>query len=100
DYEQFRNDQAHWLDDYALFRALKAKYHGAYFLHWPRELVERIPAKLAEASGELSETIDQVCFAQGVIFRQGEGLKTYAHDNGGRLIGDLPFFVSPDSSDV
>jgi 4-alpha-glucanotransferase len=37
-YEQFRNDQAHWLEDYALFRALKAKFSGAYFLEWPREL--------------------------------------------------------------
>jgi 4-alpha-glucanotransferase len=99
-YEQFRNDQEHWLEDYALFRALKAKYNGAYFLHWPRELVERIPSTLAQARGELSVTIDQVCFAQFLIFRQGERLKAYAHANGVRLIGDLPFFVSPDSSDV
>jgi 4-alpha-glucanotransferase len=99
-YEQFRNDQAHWLEDYALFRALKAKYNGAYFLDWPRELVERVPSRLADARGELSDTIDQVCFAQFLIFRQGERLKAYAHANGVRLIGDLPFFVSPDSSDV
>jgi 4-alpha-glucanotransferase len=100
DYEQFRNDQSHWLEDYALFRALKAKFNGAYFLHWPRELVERVPSKIAEARGALSEIIDQVCFAQWVIFRQGERLKAYTHANGVRLIGDLPFFVSPDSSDV
>jgi 4-alpha-glucanotransferase len=100
DYEQFRNDQAHWLEDYALFRALKAKYNGAYFLHWPREFVERVPSKLVEARAELSEIIDLVCFVQWVIFRQGARLKEYAHANGVRLIGDLPFFVSPDSSDV
>ena len=47
-YQHFRNDQAHWLEDYALFRALKAKFNGAYFLHWPRELVERVPAKMAD----------------------------------------------------
>jgi 4-alpha-glucanotransferase len=100
DYERFRNDQAHWLEDYALFRALKGKFNGAYFLHWPRELVERVPSKMAEARGALSEMIDQVCFAQWFIFRQSERLKTYAHANGVRLIGDLPFFVSADSSDV
>jgi 4-alpha-glucanotransferase len=100
DYERFRYDQSHWLEDYALFRALKAKFNGAYFLHWPRELVERVPSKLAEARGELADTIDLVCFAQWVIFRQGERLKSYAHGKGIRLIGDLPFFVSPDSSDV
>ncbi len=99
-YEQFRNGQGHWLEDYALFRALKARYNGAYFLDWPRDLVERVPSRLAEARGELSDTIDQVCFAQFLIFRQGERLKAYAHANGVRLIGDLPFFVSPDSSDV
>ena len=100
DYERFRNDQSHWLEDYALFRALKAKFNGSYFLHWPRELVERVPSKIAEARGALLEIIDQVCFAQWVIFRQGRRLKEYARGNGVRLIGDLPFFVSPDSSDV
>lgn len=100
EFEQFRNDQAHWLEDYALFRALKARFNGAYFLDWPRDLVERVPAKLSEARAELAEIIDQVSFAQFLIFRQGERLKTYAHANGVRLIGDLPFFISPDSSDV
>jgi 4-alpha-glucanotransferase len=100
DYEGFRNDQSHWLEGYALFRALKAKFNGAYFLHWPRELVERVPSKISEARAELVDTIDLLCFAQWIIFRQGERLKSYAHSNGVRLIGDLPFFVSPDSSDV
>jgi len=100
EYERFRNDQSHWLEDYALFRTLKSKFNGAYFLHWPRQLVERVPSTLAEARAELSEAVDLVCFAQWVIFRQAERLKTHAHDNGVRLIGDLPFFVSADSSDV
>src|ERR1700719_92976 len=60
-YEEFCSSQAHWLDDYALFRALKAKYNGAYYLRWPSELVERVPSKLAEAREELSDAIDQVC---------------------------------------
>ena len=46
------------------------------------------------------DQIGQMCFAQFLLFRQGERLKAYAHANGVRLIGDLPFFVSPDSSDV
>jgi 4-alpha-glucanotransferase len=99
-YQQFGNDQAHWLEDYALFRALKARYDGASFVDWPQELVERVPSRLSQARGELADSIDQVCFAQFLIFRQGERLKAYAHANGVRLIGDLPFFVSADSSDV
>ncbi len=99
-FDGFRHAQAHWLEDYALFRALKAKHNGAYYLHWPPALVERVPAALARARGELSETIEQVCLAQFLLLRQGERLKEYAHAKGVRLIGDLPFFVSPDSSDV
>ena len=98
--EQFRHDQAHWLEDYALFRALKAKFHDAYYLEWPAELVQREPAALDRARRELADQIGQVCFAQFLLFRQGERLKAHARSKGVGLIGDLPFFVSPDSSDV
>lgn len=99
-YDGFRAQHEHWLEDYALFRALKAKYQGAYYLDWPEELVQRRPAALAAARRELANEIDQVRFAQFLLFRQGDQLKAYAHSKGVRLIGDLPFFVSPDSSDV
>jgi 4-alpha-glucanotransferase len=99
-FDEFRHAQAHWLDDYALFRALKVKHNGVYYLEWPLKLVERVPAALAQARRELSERIEQVCLAQCLLFRQGERLKEYAHAKGVRLMGDLPFFVSPDSSDV
>jgi 4-alpha-glucanotransferase len=97
---QFRNDQAHWLDDYALFRALKFKYRSESYLEWPTELVRRNPAALAEARRDLSSQIEEACLAQFLVFRQGKRLKEYAHAKGVNLIGDLPFFVSPDSSDV
>ncbi len=99
-YDEFCARQAHWLEDYALFRALKAKYRGAYYLEWPAELVQRIPSALAEARRELASQIDQVRFAQFLLFRQADQLKEHAHAKGVSLIGDLPFFVSPDSSDV
>jgi hypothetical protein len=60
----------------------------------------RRPQALATARRELADEIDQVCFAQFLLFRQGDQLKTYAHSKGVRLIGDLPFFASPDCSDV
>src|ERR1700735_4860910 len=44
DYNEFCARQASWLEDYALFRALKAKYKGAYYLKWPEELVQRNPS--------------------------------------------------------
>ncbi len=99
-FAQFCSKQAHWLDDYALFRALKARHNNAYYLDWPNELVRRNPVALAQARQELATPIDQIRFAQFLLFRQGERLKNHAHARGIRLIGDLPFFVSPDSSDV
>jgi 4-alpha-glucanotransferase len=97
---QFCHDQAHWLEEYALFRVLKARNNGAYYLEWPAELIQRVPTALAAARRDLASQIDQVRFAQFLLFRQGERLKKHAHARGLRLIGDLSFFVSPDSSDV
>jgi len=99
-YGEFCALQAHWLEDYALFRALKEKYRGAYYLDWPVELVQRSPSALAETRRESASQIDQVRFAQFLFFRQTDQLKEHARAKGVGLIGDLPFFVSPDSSDV
>ncbi len=99
-FEQFRADEAHWLDDYALFWALKIRFDGAYYLEWPTELVQRQTAALNRARVELADQVGMACFAQFLLFRQTERLKAYAHRKGVKLIGDLPFFVSPDSSDV
>ncbi len=99
-FAKFNADQAHWLDDYALFRALKAKHNAASYLEWPTELVRRDPAALAKARRELTKQMDLARLAQFLLFRQADKLKQYAHSKGVHLIGDLPFYVSPDSSDV
>jgi 4-alpha-glucanotransferase len=100
DYDEFRSQQTHWLDDYAVFEALKTGFHGEWYLNWPEEFVQRRSEALIRARRELANQIDCVCFAQFLLFRQTDQLKDYAHSKGVRLIGDLPFFVSPDSSDV
>jgi 4-alpha-glucanotransferase len=100
DYDQFCAKHAHWLDDYALFRGLKAAHGGVCYLDWPEELVRREPMALAQARRDLKELIEQVRFAQFLLFRQGARLREYARAKGVHVIGDLPFFVSPDSSDV
>jgi 4-alpha-glucanotransferase len=99
-YEEFCHDRTIWLEDYALFRALKARYNNVLYLEWPAELVRRVPSALAHARQYFANEIDQVRLAQFLLFRQGNQLKEYARYKGVRLIGDLPFFVSPDSSDV
>jgi len=99
-FERFGQDEAHWLDDYALFHALKARYGGAAYLQWPEELVRRTPAALDQARRDLAGQVEQVRFAQFLLSRQGARLRAHARAKGVGLIGDLPFFVSPDSSDV
>ncbi len=99
-FAEFCRNHAHWLEDYALFRALKAKHGGAPYVEWPGDLAGRAPSALAEARRELASQIDQARLAQFLLFRQGARLKQHAQARAVHLIGDLPFFVSPDSSDA
>jgi 4-alpha-glucanotransferase len=99
-FDKVRQDHAFWLDDFALFMALKARYNGAAYQDWPPELVRRNPAALAAARKELAEALENVRFRQFVAARQWRTLREYAHARGIRLLGDLPIFVSPDSADV
>ena len=100
DFERFCSEEAHWLDDYALFRALKARLGGADLLDWPEDLLRRSPSAMARARRDLADEINESRFGQFLLSRQGNCLKEYAHERGVFLIGDLPFFVSLDSSDV
>src|SRR5881396_767259 len=77
-YAQFGQDHACWLEDYALFRALKEKYGGAHYLTWPAELIRRAPGALAQVRQELASQIDQVRLAQFLLFRQAARLKQHA----------------------
>lgn len=99
-YEKFCREQDHWLQDYALFRSLKAKFANAHYLTWPSGLVQRQPTALEQARRELSDQIGQACFAQFLLFQQADRLRARARQKGLTLMGDLPFFVSADSSDV
>ena len=99
-YDEFCVTQESWLEDYALFRALKSKFDGAYYLKWPEDLVQRKPWALEKARRELETQIDQFRLEQFLLLRQADQLKAHGRAKGVSLIGDLPFFVSPDSSDV
>ena len=99
-YREFCDSRAAWLEDYALYRALKAAYRSSSFLDWPEELIRREPLALLRARRELAPEIDRVRLAQFLLNRQAQRLKEHAHARGVRIIGDLPFFVSLDSSDV
>src|SRR5262249_53114924 len=92
-YEEFCPVHRPWLPDYAPFRALKDAHNGAYYLNWPPELARRETQALAAARERLADPIDQVRFAQFLLFRQAERLKAHGRARQVRMIGDLPFFV-------
>jgi 4-alpha-glucanotransferase len=100
EFEAFRHQQAAWLDDFALFMALKDAHGGASWLEWPADLIRRQPAALERARQQLADAVGQHQFRQFLFFRQWGGLRRYAHAAGIRLIGDIPIFVSGDSADV
>jgi len=99
-FQEFCHSRAAWLEDYALYRALKEKFKSTSYLDWPLELIRREPSALAKARKALPDEIDQVRLAQFLLNRQAKRIKEYARAKDVRLIGDLPFFVSLDSSDV
>lgn len=99
-FETFAQQQAHWLEDYALFRALKDSHGGVAWNQWETSLVRRLPAALERARDELREEVEAHMFHQFLFFRQWFALKSYANEQGVHIIGDLPIFVAHDSADV
>lgn len=96
----FRRDQGWWLDDYALFIALKEAHGGQAWIHWERPLIHREPHALDEARRTLARRIEQEVFAQFVFHRQWTALKRDAERRRIRMLGDIPIFVAHDSADV
>lgn len=89
-----------WLDDYALFMALKDAHGGASWENWPQALRRREPGALAAARIHMSDGVHANQFAQWCFDRQWQQLRGYAHSRGIQLLGDAPIFVSYDSADV
>lgn len=92
--------QAFWLDDYALYSALRHDSGHLAWWQWPAAWRDRDRHALSEARVRLAEEIELVRFEQFLFFRQWRELREYAHARGVRLFGDLPIFVAQDSADV
>src|SRR6266404_3930502 len=99
-FETFAEQNASWLDDYALFRALKTAHGGAAWYEWEEPLVRRTPAALGRAGEELHDEIEAQKFYQFLFFKQWLDLKTYCNRRGVKMVGDVPIFVAHDSADV
>jgi 4-alpha-glucanotransferase len=91
---------AKWLDDFALFAAIKDANELHAWVEWPKELALAQPEALAEASVKYAERIKDHKFRQWLFFTQWIALHSYANSKGIKLVGDIPIFVAHDSSDV
>ena len=99
-YEAFCEAQSGWLEDYALFMAVKAEQKQAGLSDWPDDLRTREPAALTAAKERLAAEVDYYKAVQFFFYTQWNALKTYANSHGIQLVGDIPIYVSPDSSDL
>jgi len=99
-FEDFCAAQAYWLDDFALYCALRARYKGRPWWKWPAAVRERETSTLDAAATELTDALDRTRLEQFLVAGQFADMRAHAHRRGVRLFGDMPIFVAHDSADV
>ena len=99
-YDRFCDEAAVWLEDYALFMALKAAHGEQAWTEWDKGAAKRQPRALRRWRQELAAEIDFHRFVQFIFFAQWQSLHLHAHEKNIHIVGDLPIFVAHDSADV
>ena len=99
-YTSFVIEEQDWLDDYALFMALKDKFGGRPWSDWDDDIKLREPEAVKRWTEELKNDIKFYKFVQYIFYRQWDRFHRYCNKNGIQLIGDIPIYVSPDCADV
>ncbi|MGC8492541.1 MAG: 4-alpha-glucanotransferase [Syntrophobacteraceae bacterium] len=99
-FERFVAANAHWLHDHALFVSLKEQFSGAPWHEWPSEIRDRTQDALHDWTQKLSENIEREKFRQFLFFEQWCALKNYCNRKQIQVVGDVPIYLSHDSSDV
>jgi len=99
-FETFAQRHAQWLDDYALFRALKDAHGGVAWNEWEPSLIRRTPSAIERARVRYRQEVEAHMFYQFLFFRQWSALKSYCNERSISMVGDLPIFVAHDSADV
>ena len=100
EFEAFVDANRYWLNDFALFAALKKQHGHRPWVEWESELLRREHQAMTKASQACAGQIEEEKFRQWLFYRQWTALKQYANNKGIRLFGDLPIFVAHDSADV
>ena len=100
DFAAFCKKEADWLEDYALFMALKDANGGVAWLEWDNDIKRRKPSALDKAKKQYADDIEFYKMLQYLFFKQWKELKAYANEKGIQIIGDVPIYVAGDSADV
>jgi 4-alpha-glucanotransferase len=99
-YRAFLEDSRSWLEDYAAFEVLSGLHGGQPWWQWPAEYRDRESAALERLHREHAHELSRLRMEQFVFASQWQALRSYAHARGVRLLGDVPFYVAPDSAEV
>lgn len=100
EFQVFARKNDFWLEDYALFIAIKESLNGLAWMDWPKALKDREEKALGDFTHGFQDSIIQTKFLQFIFFRQWEQLRMYCHERGVQLIGDMPIYVNWDSVDA
>jgi 4-alpha-glucanotransferase len=100
EFKGFLQRNSHWLEDFALFTSLKEHFKDTVWSDWPPEIRDRKPDALEVMRKQLAREIAKQRFVQFVFFKQWHSLKSYCNRRGIRIVGDLPIYVSYDSTDA
>ena len=100
DFEKFVRENAGWLEDYALFMAVKQCFGGASWSEWAEDIRKRWGYSMDYYKREYAENIEFYKYIQYLFHVQWKRLKAYANENGIQIIGDIPIYVAFDSSDA
>lgn len=99
-FDKFVKDNADWLEDYALFMALKSHFNNVSWGEWETDIKFRKPEAMSRYEEQLSDDIGYWKFIQFEFYLQWNALKQYANSNGIEIIGDIPIYMGYDSVDV
>ena len=99
-FQEFVQKNAYWLEDYALYMAIKDGFRGICWAAWEEDIKLRTPAAMDKYRRKYANEIMFYQFQQYLFQVQWEKLKTYANDNGIKIIGDIPIYVAFDSADT
>ncbi|MDR2721179.1 MAG: 4-alpha-glucanotransferase [Puniceicoccales bacterium] len=100
-FAKFCKSEAHWLNDYAMFMALKSNFGNREWIKWPKEFrIPKLANKNLKILPQIKFDIELHKFLQWIFFEQWAKIRQYSHEKNVRIIGDMPIFVGLDSADV